>query len=554
MSTPRLNVAKIVTKPRPFFLLSPRKEPPELRQKRIRDKKPSKKFHDFHTIQWLRARYGEDLIQKSIFSLLPDNGKPVVPEDESEEDRKQRLLMEWLDTYAKTPERFKHVNINPKYFFNDKTFEKVLKLKEIFLSFDEDGSRKMEINEMEEMFNANNINATINELISLFFKDKAIKQEDIMSLYLDFYQFMTFALTKEQDFRLFMRKIKDKYNQSGDNENGFLPMSFNLMLDYFIIKGKDRTSVDMIEKAIDEMDKIMATVDGKKRRKTLKRSNTRRKSGILEDNALNINGIADNNHNNNNKVDCRETLGTKVNNDDNTSDTNINYDSQLESINFKQLINEFQNLFRIKDDKTLSTSSHSASKRKGTTSRTPNTKTFSLFPTKRNSSINITTLHSPGDLTPRYVKVHAMTNGKEGNSPVKENATGENEHCFFSKVHTQLLKDEIHKMNQSNYEKFHSLHLAIQETKRAIEKRKKFLNGEMSSNYNTTCSNANNSTMNATSRHLPKIEWNRPESSIKFHQRELSTMSVKQRALSRTFIKERKKKDFVPFNYINKKP
>ena len=570
MSTPHLNIPKIVTKPRPTFLLSPRKEPPELRTKRIRDKKPSKKFHDFHTIQWLRTRYGENLIQKSIFSLLPDNGKPVVPEDETEDEKKQRLLMEWLDTYAKIPDRFRHVNINPKYFFNDKTFEKVLKLKEIFLSFDEDGSRKMEINEMEEMFNANNINATVNELISLFFKDKTIKQEDIMSLYLDFYQFMTFALTKEQDFRLFMRKIKEKYKQSGESENGFLPMSFNLMLDYFIIKGKDRTSVDVIEKAIDEMDKIMVTVNGKKRRKTLKRTNTRRRSVMLEDdinnnNGGNVNGVIDNN---NNKVEAQENNNNDANNNNNNNNstndkytidsTNINYDSQLESINFKQLINEFQNLFRIKDDtKNTTNYSHSSSKRKGTTNRTPNTKTFSLFPTKKNSSINITTLQSPGDITPRYIKSNTIIPNKEETLSPRDNAnvptSNENEHCFYNKVHTQLLKDEIQKMNHSNYEKFHSLHLAIQETKKVIEKRKKFLNGEMSSNYNTTCSNANNSTMNATSRLLPRIEWNRPESSVKYHQRELSTMSVvKKRVLSRTFIKDRKRKDFVPFKYINK--
>ena len=327
------------------------------------------------------------------------------------------------------------------------------------------------------------------------------------------------------------------------------------MLDYFIIKGKDRTSVDVIEKAIDEMDKIMVTVNGKKRRKTLKRSNTRRRSLMLEDDVNNINGMVDNN-NNNNKVETQDINNDGNNNNDNnnkyTSDTNINYDSQLESINFKQLINEFQNLFRIKDDNK--NNSNSESKRKGTTNRTPNTKTFSLFPTKRNSSINITTLQSPGDITPRYIKANTIINNKEDNLTPKDNATtNENEHCFYNKVHTQLLKDEIQKMNHSNYEKFHSLHLAIQETKKAIEKRKKFLNGEMSSNYNTTCSNANNSTMNATSRFLPRIEWNRPESAVKYHQRELSTMSVvKQRVLSRTFIKERKRKDFVPFNYINK--
>ena len=108
--------------------------------------KPSKKFHTYHTVQWLRKRYGEQLLQKSIFSLLPDNGKPIVPPNESSETKRRRLLMEWLSTYAKAQDKFQHVYINPKYLFNSTTYEKVLKLKEIFLSFDEDGSRKMEIN------------------------------------------------------------------------------------------------------------------------------------------------------------------------------------------------------------------------------------------------------------------------------------------------------------------------------------------------------------------------------------------------------------------------
>ena len=293
---------KKLTKPKsPFTTISA--EPPEIREKRIKDLKPNKKFHDFHTIQWLRHRYSNQLIQKSIFSLLPDNGRPVVDENESPEDRKHRLLMEWLSTYCQPNDKFKNVNINPKYFFNDKTFEKVLKLKEIFLEFDEDGSRKMEINEMEEMFNTNHICATINELVTLFFKDKEIKKEDIMSLYLDFYQFMEFALNKDQDFRFFMRKIKEKYKESGknENENGFLPMNFNLVLDYFIIKGKERASIEVIEKAINEMDTII--------------ENTAKSGPPSPD---------------------KKEDGEKQKQE-------ISYDSQMTKINFEQLIQEFQN-------------------------------------------------------------------------------------------------------------------------------------------------------------------------------------------------------------------
>ena len=62
------------------------------------------------------------------------------------------------------------------------------------------------------MFNSNNINVTKEELKAIFFKkDKNLSNEN---LYLDFYQFMEFALNKvcDQDFRIFMRKLKMKKN------------------------------------------------------------------------------------------------------------------------------------------------------------------------------------------------------------------------------------------------------------------------------------------------------------------------------------------------------
>ena len=244
-----------------------KKLPKEERKKRIMEQKPSHLFHDFYTIKWLRQKYSDSLIEKSVFSMLPDNGKPVVPDDESEEDKKHRLLLEYLDSlYKQVPQREKYVNINPKYFFDKKTFEKILKFKEIFLEFDEDQSRKMEIDEMVEMFNQNHINANLRDLVNLFFKGKNIKEEDIMKLYLDFYQFMNFALTKDQDFREFMREIKSKNKKSeedinkteeGEEETGYLPMTFNLMFDYFLIKGKERASIEAIENSITEMDKII---------------------------------------------------------------------------------------------------------------------------------------------------------------------------------------------------------------------------------------------------------------------------------------------------------
>jgi hypothetical protein len=314
------------------------KIPPEERKKKIMEQKPSHLFHDFYTIKWLRKKYSDSLIEKSVFSMLPDNGKPVVPEDESEEDKKHRLLMEYVDSlYKKVPEREKYVNINPKYFFDKRTFEKILKFKEIFLEFDEDQSRKMEIDEMVEMFNQNHINANLKDLVNLFFKGKNIKEEDIMKLYLDFYQFMNFALTKDQDFREFMReiKLKNKKKEEGLNRSkndeegkGYLPMNFNLMFDYFLIKGKERASIEAIENSINEMDKIInneknevdkenENPEEKLINKSFKRSNT------LESNK----NLIDEENNENSKY----------------------YDEQLKNLNFCELIQNFTNLFSMND-------------------------------------------------------------------------------------------------------------------------------------------------------------------------------------------------------------
>ena len=107
-------------------------ESKEIIKNKIKIKKPSTIFHNFNTIQWLRKKYSENVINKSIYSLLPNNGKPVIPEDENEEDKRHRKMIEYLESLKGPIGREKYVNINPKYFFNRTTFETVLKLKKIF--------------------------------------------------------------------------------------------------------------------------------------------------------------------------------------------------------------------------------------------------------------------------------------------------------------------------------------------------------------------------------------------------------------------------------------
>ena len=257
--------------------------------KKYQNISPSQIFYNPNTIKWFKKKYNEDLIKKSIYSLFPNNCQPIMKE---EEWTAQRILREFLTHYLKPEDKYKDIWINPKYFFSKEVYESILKLKEIFLQFDEDGSRKMEIDEMTTMFNINNINVTEEDLCGLFFKGKKYKQEDINKLYLDFFQFMNFALSKksDQDFRVFMRNIKEKKMKEKEQERKaeeekrkkhlenfedneeevvddlfvdekkepvFFPMNFNLLLDYFINKGKERKSQKKIRRAIKMMRNIL---------------------------------------------------------------------------------------------------------------------------------------------------------------------------------------------------------------------------------------------------------------------------------------------------------
>jgi Ca2+-binding EF-hand superfamily protein len=103
----------------------------------------------------------------------------------------------WLETYLKPEDKCKNIKLNPKYLFSDHIMNKIIKLRDIFLEFDEDGSRKLEISEIVTMLNTNNIPLLTEELLSLFYENKQISKSE--EPFLDFYQFMQFALQRESD-------------------------------------------------------------------------------------------------------------------------------------------------------------------------------------------------------------------------------------------------------------------------------------------------------------------------------------------------------------------
>ena len=433
------------------------KIPEEERKKLIREQMPNRKYHDFNMIKWLRNRYSDSLIEKSVFSMLPDNGKPVVPEDESEEDKKHRLLMEFLDSlYKRVPEREKNVNINPKYFFDQKTFQKILKFKEIFLEFDEDQSRKMEIDEMVEMFNQNHIEATLEDLRNLFFKEKKVKKEDIMKLYLDFYQFMNFALTKDQDFREFMREIrakrkknekntgigdKSKKKEEDEDENGYLPMNFNLMFDYFLMKGKERASIDEIEKGMDEMDKII---------------NSSKKNGSENDD--NVGEEKEKGKRFERRSSNPDILKINEKNNEDINKINQEYDEQLKNLNFAHLIENFSTLFHITDSQG-SGMSDSFLELVESHQQSSGVKSIKL---KSDNNNNMQT----SMFTEKDSKINEPKNKNQ-----KKNLSASkilNAETLEKLVKYDINKKLIKNLNMNNYNKYHDIHLALTETRKEV--------------------------------------------------------------------------------------
>lgn len=196
---------------------------------------PDDKFYSFDTIKWLIRSQSKESLKKSINSLIEKPKQKKKSKSFSKYKQKKKIC----------------IVINPKYFCTKTTFEKILKLKELFLDFDKDRNSKMEIGEITNMFNINGIPATTEDIKQLIFKNKQTQK-----LFLNFYQFVQFSLQSDYDFRLFMREQK-KIQKNSKNNTNYLPMNFNLLLDYFIAKGEERKSIQKIKSSINSIGKLI---------------------------------------------------------------------------------------------------------------------------------------------------------------------------------------------------------------------------------------------------------------------------------------------------------
>ena len=326
-----------VTKPKwPFSLKL--KEPKELIKERLSSASPSGKYHNYDTIRWLNQKYSDSVKQKSIFSLLPNKGKVVVHVGDSEKSKRHKKIVDYLESFRAPKEREKNVEINPKYFYNKKTFERIKKMKEMFLTFDKQGNQKLLLKELAKLFKNNGIDVKINELKDLFFNNITnLNKKNIPFnlLYVDFYQFMTFALTGDQDFRYFIRKLLKKTKAKHDKKDLYFPMNFNSALDFFMSKEKQSNSINAVKNAIKTMNKMMKLDND---------DNFERSNLLSED--LSLSRKSNNAFLLSNKSNIKLSLKSRY--------TNFSEENNYNDINFYNLINEFSNLFGIENsDKSI---------------------------------------------------------------------------------------------------------------------------------------------------------------------------------------------------------
>ena len=427
--------------------------PKDIRLKKIESLRPSSLYFDNHVIKWMRSKYSQSTIEKSLYSIFPEKGKTERNKNETESEKRRREMIEFLEGSRELKGKEKYVKIHPKYFFDETTFEKIQKLKKIFLEFDTNGNNKMSLDEIVNMFNDNNIKAKEEDLIKLFFKNKKIKKKEYFKLYLTFYQFLNFALHNDQEFRHFMRKIKSKYkeeikkNNNVEDENIYFPMNLNLLFDYFISKAKENSSFKKIKNAIDRINKVVTNSEKKQ-------------TDIKHFQNLNIENIEN------------SKKPGKLNNE--YSDLNMNDDIDLlENIDFAALFKEFSNLFSLKK---LEDFQKAMGENKGKSLKNE------LKRVTKDINIDKNIKEFSSDLMKIKNNIILNKEIKKENIPVLYELSKNKDDEIANCIKRSLNRSTIIQLNMDNYKKYHNLKLALEATKENIKKMKK--SGISSSNDN----------------------------------------------------------------------
>lgn len=440
--------------------------PKDIRLKKIESLKPSLLYHDNHVINWIRNKYSQSVIEKSLYSILPKQAKIERNRNETELEKRKRKMVEFLVGSKEPTGREKYVKIHPKYFYDETTFEKIKQLKDIFLEFDKNGNNKMGIDELVTMFNENNIKANEEDLVKLFFKNKKIKKNEYFKLYLTFYQFLNFALHNDEEFRQFMRKLKIKCkeemkkNNNLEYESLYFPMNLNLLFDYFISRTKEISSMKKIKGAIDSINKVVTNIE---------------KINFNEDSFKNL--------------DIEKIEKTKkLNNHNLNLDLNEDLDL-LENIDFSALFDEFRNLFTVSKLEDFEKVVKSNKRRKIKNELKTITKDFIINKKKKKFSSEFMDIKN---IKNNLLFNYESNKDNKDNIPLIYELSKNKDDQILNDIKRCMNKSSIIQMNMDNFKKYHNLQIALEATKESINKMK---TNDVSNSNDNNKKNINKSTI-----------------------------------------------------------
>ena len=216
---------------------------------------------DCSTLKWMRHLLPSNALSNTLTDMLieKEKSKPFLLRILEDKNALQSIVR----PNSRFPFLHNDKTLKPELLFQKTTLEKIRQLRDIFLQFDADHSRTLEISELFTMFNTNGIPVTKDELIDLFtLRDQ--KKKKIWEYKLTFLDFVNFSLSEECEakYRLLMKKVKQR-----TNSDIYLPMTLKQTLEHIFNKGKIKLNIAKINKGINKLEKI-------EKRKELEDSNT----------------------------------------------------------------------------------------------------------------------------------------------------------------------------------------------------------------------------------------------------------------------------------------
>lgn len=225
------------------------------------DKSPHPVLRANDTIKWMRKRSPPKTIAKSLnkyFEKSLENKNNKSKEENNKRTKGTRVRSLDVDH-----------EINHNYLFSQTEIQNITQLKDLFLEFDRDKSKTLELKEIQNMFKVNKIPLDPSSLIKLLSNKneltdlKNLKKMNFNKVFLNFDEIVSCAISEEMEekYRTIMRDFKRSRNIRSDSKatnhgpsESFIPMDFRLLLEYFNDKAKIRDNLRNVKVAMDKME------------------------------------------------------------------------------------------------------------------------------------------------------------------------------------------------------------------------------------------------------------------------------------------------------------